>query len=75
MATEKLSIEQFDPDKLPGLKTDRTTDQVLADIVADSPEKHGMSIEERKRRAVESAKRAAEQDAAFFDESEGGHAD
>lgn len=41
----------FDPKALPGLGAERTTEEVVADIVAKDPAAHGVTLEERKRRA------------------------
>ena len=61
----------FDPKALPGLGAERTTEEVIADIVADDPAKHGVTLEERKRRAEERARQEAAETKAFFDDPDG----
>lgn len=61
-----------DPAKMPGLKADRTQDEIVADVVnrgahAEAPDGHQLSVEERNRRAVEAAKKEREGLDAFFD--------
>jgi len=41
----------FDPKTLPGLGAERTTEEVVADIIAKDPAAHGVALEERNRRA------------------------
>jgi hypothetical protein len=60
----------IDPANMPGLGADRTTEEVVADIVNADPKKHGVTLEERKRRMIEEAKRVAEETRKFFEEPE-----
>uniref|UniRef100_A0A6M3IVW7 Uncharacterized protein n=1 Tax=viral metagenome TaxID=1070528 RepID=A0A6M3IVW7_9ZZZZ len=74
MATEKtgdLVGGTFDPKALPGLGAERTTEEVVADIVSSDPAKHGVTLEERKRRAAEEARRLEAETRAFFDDPDG----
>lgn len=41
----------FDPKAMPGLGAERTTEEVVADIIAKDPAAHGVTLEERKRSA------------------------
>lgn len=64
-----------DPAKMPGLKADRTQDEIVADVVnrgahAEAPDGHQLSVEERNRRATEAAKREKADLEAFFNEPE-----
>jgi hypothetical protein len=61
----------FDPKALPGLGSDRTTEEVVADIINKDPAAHSVTIEERKRRAIEEAKRLDAENKAFFDDADG----
>lgn len=45
---------------------DRPTEEVVAEIVAQNPRAHGVTVEERKRRALAQAKAEAAADAEFF---------
>ena len=58
----------FDPKALPGMHAERTTAEVVADIVAENPGLHSTSLEERKRRAIADAAASAAEEAKFFDE-------
>ena len=54
MATENpgdIVVGTFDPKALPGLGAERTTEEVVADIIAKDPAAHGVTIEQRKRSA------------------------
>ena len=62
----------FDPKSMPGLGANRTTDEVVADIIAKDPAAHSVTLAERKRRMIEEAKRLQEETRAFFDEPEEG---
>ena len=73
MATENpgdIVVGTFDPKALPGLGAERTTEEVVADIIAKDPAAHGVTLAERKRRAAEEARRIAAETKAFFDEPE-----
>lgn len=61
----------FDPKALPGLGAERTTEEVVADIIAKDPAAHSVTLEERKRRAAEEARRIAAETKAFFDDPDG----
>lgn len=56
---------------------DRPTDEVVAEIVAQDPRKHGVTVEERKRRALEAARAEARALDEFFaeDQAVGGKPD
>ena len=41
----------IDPKDMPGLGAERTTEEVVADIIAKNPAAHSVTIEERKRSA------------------------
>ena len=58
----------FDPKALPGLGSERTTAEVVRNIIAKDPTAHGVTIEERKRRAEAAAALLVEMDRAFFAE-------
>lgn len=49
--SEKLDLEKMPDNALQRMFDDRTTDEVVADIVAAEPEKHGVTVAERLRRA------------------------
>lgn len=51
---------------------DKTTKEVVDGIVASDPIKHGVPLEERKRRALEAAKAQAKADEEFFSEDGNG---
>lgn len=73
MAQEKngdLVGGTFDPKALPGLGAERTTAEVVADIIAKDPAAHGVTLEERKRRAIEEARRLEAENKAFFGDSD-----
>ncbi len=73
MGTEKPEgqVDSFiDPVDMPGLGAGRTTEEVIADIVAKNPAKHGVTLEERKRRAEAAAREQAEEARKFFEEPE-----
>lgn len=65
---EKQLDGTFDPKALPGLGAERTTAEVVRDIIAKDPTAHSVTIEERKRRAIEEAKRLEAENKAFFAE-------
>ena len=74
MAQEKdgdLVGGTFDPKALPGLGAERTTEEVVADIIAKDPAAHSISLEERKRRAAERARQEAAENRAFFADDDG----
>lgn len=60
----------IDPVNMPGLGAERTTAQIVADIIAKDPAAHGVTLAERQRRAADIALAQAKADKEFFDEQE-----
>ncbi|MDP2621549.1 MAG: hypothetical protein Q8P46_15495 [Hyphomicrobiales bacterium] len=60
----------IDPVDMPGLGAERTTEQVVADIIAKDPDAHSVTLAERQRRAADVALAQAKADKEFFDEAE-----
>jgi hypothetical protein len=60
----------IDPKDMPGLGAERSTEEVVRDIISKDPAAHGVTLEERNRRAIEEAKRLEAENKAFFGDSD-----
>lgn len=54
-------------DLRPGLFPEETAEEAVARIVAQNPQKHGVTVQEREHRLIEQARRIAAETQAFFD--------